>query len=125
MIGGLNSLIRPIDVTIDESLLIHNSSNKQLWMIGGIETKRRSVRLIFSKDRTAQIIEKYIYDNFLEGTHFTHDNWLSYNVLNGNLNYSHETHHLDYSTSHIENYWIQYKNMEQYQKKIMFYFLEK
>ena len=34
-----------------------------------------------------------MYDNFNEGTHFTHDGWAVYNFLNNNLNYTHETHH--------------------------------
>ena len=41
MIGGFDNFNRPITVAIDENLLIHNSSNEQIWMIGGIETKTR------------------------------------------------------------------------------------
>ena len=65
MIWVFDDLKRPIDVAIDESLLIHNSSNEQIWIIGGIETKSRRVRLILSKDRTSQTIEIFINGKFL------------------------------------------------------------
>ena len=119
LIGGLDSLNRSIDVAIEESLLIHNSSNDQIWIIGGIETKSRRVKLILSKDSSSQTIEHFINENFLEGTNFTHDVWPAYNVLNNNLNYTHEIHihgggdfgRGNHSTSHIENYWAQFKNL--------------
>ena len=54
--------------------------------------KNRHVRLFLSKDRSSQTIEKFINENFLEGTNFTYDAWPSYNMLNNNLNYTHEIH---------------------------------
>ena len=49
MIRGFDALNRTIDLAIDENLLIHNSSHDQIWIIEGIETKSRHVRLISSK----------------------------------------------------------------------------
>ena len=119
LIGGLNPLNYPINVAIDETLLLHSSTNEQIWIIGGIETKTRKVRLILAKDRTRNTIESFVNNNFQEGTHFIHDDWPSYNFLDNNMNFTHEIHRLGggdfgfgrHSTSHIENYWSQYKKL--------------
>lgn len=119
LIGGFNELNSPKIVAIDESLLIHNSQNDQIWMLGGIETAGRRIRLSLSKTRTSEALSEFVYSNFFEGTHFVHDSWLGYNFFNNNLNYTHEVHVHGggdfgnglHSTSHIENYWAQFKKL--------------
>ena len=128
----------PKIVAIDESLLLRNSNNEQIWIIGGIETKFRRVRLKITKSRSSTEIFNFINNNFLEGTHFTHDNWSGYNCLNNNINYTHEVHvhgggdfgFGGHSTSHIENYWSQLKKLitriyGMIPKKNIFYFSKK
>jgi len=99
---------------------MHNERGEQIWLLGGIETKERKVRLILTNTRNRATIEKFLYDNFLEGTHFVHDSWPAYaNFFDNNINYSHETyvhqaHHFgmgSYSNAHIENYWAQLKKL--------------
>ena len=51
MRGGLDESNKPKIVDIDESLLLHNSQKKQIWTLGGIETKGRKVRIKLSKSR--------------------------------------------------------------------------
>ena len=120
MIGGFDHLNRPRVVAIDESLIIHNEKGEQIWLLGGIETKERRVRLLFTKNRSAAIIEKFVYENFLERTHFVHDAWPAYtNIFDNNINYTHETYvhqasHFgigSHSTADIENYWAQLKKL--------------
>lgn len=92
LIGGLNCLNYPINVAIDETLLLHNSAKEQIWIIGGIETKTRKVRLILAKDKSRNAIESFVNNNFQYGTHFIPDDWPSYNFLNKNINFIHERH---------------------------------
>ena len=75
MIGGFDEMNNPKIVAIDESLLLRNSNNEQIWIIGGIETKFPRVRLEITKSRSSTEIFNFINNNFLEGTRFTHDNW--------------------------------------------------
>ena len=82
-------------------------------VIGGIETKYRRIRLKITLNRNAKTIEEFIYNNFKEGTHFTHDDWTGYNFLNNNINYSQESQNHGrgdfeegyHSISHIEFLW--------------------
>ena len=120
MIGGYDQLNRARVVAIDESLIIHNERGEQVWLLGGIETKERRVRLILTKNRNSATIEKFVYDNYLEGTHFVHDSWPAYaNFFDNTISYTHETyvhqaHHFgigSHSTAHIENYWAQFKKL--------------
>ena len=52
MVGGFNHLNRSREVAIDESLIIHNERGEQIWLLGGIETKERRVRLLLTKNRS-------------------------------------------------------------------------
>lgn len=93
MIGGFDHLNRSSIVAIDESLIIHNERGEQIWLLGGIETKERRVRLQLTKNRNQAIIEKFVNENFLEGTHFVHEAWPAYgNIFNNNISFTHETH---------------------------------
>lgn len=92
MIGGLNELNKPKIVVIDESLLLHNSQNEQIWISGGIETKGRRVRLTLSKMINSEVLSEFVNSNFYEGTHFVHDSWAGYNFFIYNINYTNEIH---------------------------------
>ena len=119
LIGGFNQEGDPRIVAIDESLFVHNQKGEAIWIIGGIETKERRIRLCISKERNMQAIENFVNQNFLEGTHFTHDGWSGYSFLNNNINYTHETHihgggefgYGLHSTSHIESIWANLKKL--------------
>lgn len=117
LIGGINENNIPRIVAIDESLFLHDSLGNQIWVVGGIETKELRMRLNVINLRNSENLETFIFNNFKEGTHFTHDGWSGYTFLNNNINFTHETHihgggdfGLGYhSTSHIENLWANLK----------------
>ena len=88
LIGGFNDLGEPLIVTLDESLFVHNET----WVFGGIETKYRKLRLSITKIRSAAALENFIYENFKEGIHFTHDGWAEYSFLDNNINYNCKFH---------------------------------
>ena len=113
LIGGFNHLNKSRIVAIDECLIGHNKNGEQIWLIGGIETKEKRMRLMLSKVRNAVTLEKFVNENFYEGTHFTHDGWNGYIFLDNNISFTHEEHlhgggdfgYGSYSTSHIEGLW--------------------
>ena len=117
LIGGFNHEGLPKIVAIDESLFIE-VNDQHIWVIGGSETKYKKLRLTTTQSRVIQALEKLVNDNFMEGTHFTHDGWTGYNFLNNNINYTHESHNHgngDFGegyhwTSHIESVWGSLKN---------------
>ena len=118
LIGGFDNEGNQKIAAIDESLFVHEG-NLQIWVIGGIETKYRRIRREITLNRIAQTIEEFIYNNFKEGVHFTHDGWTRYNFLKNNINYSHESHNHErsdfgegyHSTSHIESLWAYLKKI--------------
>ena len=73
LIDGFDEGGIPKIVALDESLFVHDSLGQQVWVIGGIETKYRRIRLAITKIRNSVTLENFVNDNFLEGTHFTHD----------------------------------------------------
>ena len=119
LIGGFDEEGNAKVVSLDESLFVHNSLGEQIWVLGGIETKFRRIRLGITKIRNSLELENFVNENFLEGTHFTHDGWAGYSFLNNNMNYSHEVHnhlggqfaHCYNSTAHIENLWANFKGI--------------
>ena len=54
--------------------------------------QEKKIRLVITKVRNIPALENFVYENFKEGTHFTHDGWTGYNFLNNNINYTHEAH---------------------------------
>lgn len=78
LIGGFDDKGYSKIVALDESLFVHNELGEQIWAIGGIETKYRRIRLMLSKSPNSAIMENFVNENFLEGTHFTHDGWAGY-----------------------------------------------
>ena len=97
---------------MDESLFSHNE-NGQTWVVGGIDTHLKNLRLDIIRQRNSNNLEIFVNNHFLEGTHFTHDGWQGYNFLNSDINYTHEIHNhgagdfglSSHSTSHIEAVW--------------------
>lgn len=111
LIGGFDDKGYSKLVALDESLFVHNEAGEQIWVIGGIETKYSRIRLMLSNSRNTTILENFVNENFLEGTHFIHDGWAGYRFLSNNINYTHEIHHHgggdfglgEHSTAHLEN----------------------
>jgi hypothetical protein len=103
-------------MAIDESLFTHYEQG-QVWVVGGIETKLKNIRLDIIRVRNSSNLEKFILNHFREDTHFTHDSWAGYNFLNNNISYIHETHvngggdfgYSLHSTSYIEGLWMEIK----------------
>ena len=52
LIGGFDHLNKYRNVAI-ECLIGHNKNGEQIWIIGGIETKEKRMRLILSKERNS------------------------------------------------------------------------
>ena len=119
LIGGFDNEGESKIVAIDESLFIHDNNGEEIWVLGGIETEEKKIRLAITKVRNIPTLENFVYENFKEGTHFTHDGWAGYNFLDNNINYTHERHNhgaVDFgfgahSTSHIESLWSYLKEI--------------
>ena len=119
MIGGFDHLNKSRTVAIDECLIGHNKNGEQTWLIGGIETKEKRMRLILSKVRNSLKLEEFVNQNIYEGTRFTHDGWNGYVFLNNNISFTHEEHlhgggdfgYGTASTSYIEGLWNFIKKM--------------
>ena len=48
LIGGLDHLNKSRTVAIDECLIGHNKNGEHIWLIGGIETIEKRIRMILS-----------------------------------------------------------------------------
>ena len=107
-IGGFDQYNNQRIVAIDESIFTHEEFG-QVWIIGGVDTKLKNIRLDIIRERNANNISLFIYNHFREGTHFTHDGWGGYDFLENDINFTHEPHnHSDgffgegeRSTSHL------------------------
>jgi hypothetical protein len=93
-IGGFDQNNISHIVAINESLFSHDVQG-QIWVIGGVDTKLKNIRLDITRHRNATNLEKFLLNHFREGIHFTHDWWSGYNFLNNNINYTHETHNYE------------------------------
>lgn len=119
MIGGLDHLNKSRTVAIDECLIGHNKNGEQIWLIGGIETIDKRIRMILSKERNSVKLADFVYSNFYEGTHFTHDGWAGYAFLTNNISFTAEEHihggrdfgYGPASTSYIESLWNYIKKL--------------
>ena len=119
LIGGFDNEGESKIVAIDESLFIHDNNGEEIWVLGGIETEEKKIKLAITKVRNIPTLENFVYENFKEGMHFTHDGWAWYNFLNNNINYTHERHNHGagdfgfgaHSTSHIESLWSYLKEI--------------
>ena len=52
-------------VCIDETLLLHDDNDKQIWLIGAIETRSKAITLDFIDDRDKEKINNFIINTFL------------------------------------------------------------
>ena len=64
LIGGFDNEGKSKIVAIDESLFVHDNNNKQIWVLGGIETKDQKIRLDIAKNRNIATLENFVYENF-------------------------------------------------------------
>ena len=104
-------------VAIDETLIMHEGQ-KQIWLVGGIDTTTKAVRLDIVSERNS-INLKYFVENHIEsGTNISHDGWPGYNFLDDDDSvWTHEVHiHCGgdfcfgtHSTSHLEQFLGQLK----------------
>ena len=85
LIGGIDHNLNPKIILKDETLFTHNSNNEQIWVIGGIETMDKKLRIIAIKSMDSEAIKNFVNDNFMEGTHFTYYKWAGYNFLSNNI----------------------------------------
>lgn len=88
---GIDHNNNPHIIAIDESLFSHDEKG-QIWIVGGVDTNLKNIRLDILRQRNAENIETFVLNHFREGTHFTHDGWSGYNFFNNNINYTHEIH---------------------------------
>lgn len=115
-IGGFDQNNNQRIVAIDESLFTHDELG-QVWVVGGVDTCLKNIRLDILRIRNSANISTFIYNHFKEGTHFTHDGWRGYDFLDNDINFTHETHNHgagdfglgERSTSHIESLWAEIK----------------
>ena len=106
-------------VAIDESLISHEQ-NKQIWLVGAIDTSSKSVRIEIIPERNRENLKCFVKNHIIPGTHLTHDQWPAYSFLDDEDSvWTHECHshgHGDFglglhSTSHIEQYWGRIKSL--------------
>ena len=104
---------------IDESLFIH-LDNRQLWVIGIINTITKKFRLELSFTRDASVLKNIIQKHIKKGNVIVSDAWAGYNWLSdAQFGYAHHVHnhgHGDFglgidSTSHVEQLWSHLKSI--------------
>ena len=82
--------------------------------VGGIDTHLKYLSPDLKREINSNNLAIFVNNHFYEGTHFIHDGWNGYNLLNYNINYTHEIHNHGegdfefyfHSTSHIEPLWF-------------------
>ena len=106
-------------IAVDESCFTHYN-NKQVWIIGLINTQTKEFRLIPSYTRNTPKIKEIIQRHAKRGNTIISDDWPGYWWLNEpNSGYMHITHvhshanfgYGDESTSHIEQLWSVLKTL--------------
>ena len=70
-------------ICIDETLLLHDDDNEQLWLIGVIESRSKKIGLDFIKDRDEETIKNFINNHIEPGSHIVTDGWFGYRFLDG------------------------------------------
>ena len=106
-------------VSIDESMILHDENNNQVWLVGAIETKSKKLRLDIINERNEENLKTFIINHIVPGTHIVTDGWPSYDFLDGyDSVWTHEIHlhaqgdwgYGEHSTSKIEVTWSRIKN---------------
>ena len=106
-------------VAIDETLIMHEGQ-KQIWLVGGIDTTTKAVRLDIVPQRNSINLKKFVRNHIEPGTNISHDGWSGYQFLDDDESvWTHEVHihgggdfgYGTHSTSHIEQFWGQLKSI--------------
>ena len=91
-----------------------HKNNKQLWMLGAINTITKDFRIEGVLSSDAETLKKFITTYIPKGSNITTDGWVGYAFLNDlDSGYTHYTHNhgagdfgLGFqSTSHVESLW--------------------
>ena len=100
---------------MDETLIIH-TNGEQKWLVGGIETKSRKMRLDILPSRDSIHLKNFVNNHIKPGTTIVTDGWPGYNFLDNDENsvWPHEVYNHgagnfgigEHSTTHIENTWL-------------------
>lgn len=105
-------------MALDEKLITHDNEI-QTW-VGVIDTTNKNVRLDILPQRNRDNLKFFVQNPIIPGNTITHDGWLGYNFLvSEDSVWPHQSHnhgHCDFgtgsnSTSHIESYLSQFKNL--------------
>ena len=102
---------------IDESFF-GNKNNKQIWLLGIVNTTTKQFRVEGTYSRDGNTITKIISKHIASGNFIITDGWSDYNYLdNDNSGYANIKHNHggDFglgreSTSHIESIWPEKQN---------------
>ena len=49
-------------VAIDESLLLHDEKDMQIWLVGAVDPETKALRLDIAKDRTSETLKSFVYN---------------------------------------------------------------
>ena len=106
-------------IALDETLIIHEA-HTQIWIVGGIDTTSKALRLDIIPERNATNLAIFVKNHIEPGSNITYDGWRGYSFLNNDISFwTHEIHihgnrqfgyglHLK---SHIEQIWGQIKQI--------------
>ena len=87
-IGGENK-----NEAVDESLFVHGSEGEQIWVVGGIQTDNKSVRIDVIPTRNADNLSIFCENHINPGNNIFTDRWAGYNFIDAIVSvYTHETH---------------------------------
>ena len=104
---------------IDETLIMHEGQ-KQVWLVGWIDTTTKALRLDIVPERNSINLNYFVKNHIEPGSNITHYGWSGYNFLDDeNSLWTHEPHvhgtgdfgYSLHSTSHIEQFLGQLKKM--------------
>lgn len=106
-------------IAIDESLFTHYE-NKQIWVIGMIDTNTKEFRLVPTFSRDSNTLKDIVLRYIRPGNTLITDAWSGYNwISQPNSGFHHIIHnhghgqfgYADESTSHIEQLWSRLKGL--------------
>ena len=106
-------------VSIDESMILHDENNNQVWLVGALETKSKKLRMDIINERNEENLKIFISNHIAPGTHIVTDGWPTYDFLDGYDSFWTSEKHLhaqgvrgygEHSTSKIEVTWSHIKN---------------
>ena len=65
---------------MDESLLVHNSVEEEIWVIGLINVESKKIRLELVKERSSEVLKKIILHHAGINNTIITDGWEGYNA---------------------------------------------